>query len=125
MAKMPPPSKDHSNGITICHANCFLVAYGTTRLNNCSDTRFGGRFNTVCKREEGIRSQYRTTCPLRRFLYRELHTGDTIHLPCTYTYHRKFMSQDNGSGFDMAQDVPGKHEAGHLFSGWSALGTGS
>src|SRR5439155_22313307 len=110
--------EDHGDGVTIGHANSLLVAYRASGLDDGSDACFGGYFNTVCKGEIGVRCEHRTTRPLSSFIYCQLHTGSPVHLSRTNADNCQFVCQDNGIGFDMAHNLPGKHKVGYFFQRW-------
>src|SRR5436305_14016504 len=93
--EMPLTREDHRDSVMIRHANSLLIAYRTTWLNNSRYARFSRGLDTIGKGKEGIRGQYRATCSHRGLLYRQLHTGNTVHLSRPNTYYRQFACQHN------------------------------
>ena len=81
------PGEDHGNARFVGSINHFLVAHGTTRLNNGGNARSGGGINAITEGEEGIRrhngTRYRKVF-VGRFDARNFSGVHATHLACAH-----------------------------------------
>ena len=87
--------------------NNFLIADGTTGLNNRAYTSVGKHLETVGKREEGIRCSNSTASTVfTGTLNLQPSRVDTVDLPHANAHCRTIFSQQNGVGLHSAHGAP-------------------
>src|SRR5579885_3636829 len=102
MAEVAFAGEDHGDAVAVGHADGFVVADRAAGLDDGGDACSGGGLHAIGEGEVGIGGQHRAARPRARFLHRQLHAGDAVHLPRAYTDDRQLVRQHDGVGFDVA-----------------------
>src|SRR5579884_39770 len=91
MAEVAFAGEDHGDAVAVGHADGFVVADRAAGLDDGGDACSGGGLHAIGEGEVGIGSQHRAARPRARFLHRQLHAGDAVHLPRANTDDRQLV----------------------------------
>src|SRR5580658_1826235 len=119
--EMPDAGEDHGHSETVGSGDYIVVAHGASRLNHGNSAGFGGFFDAVGEREEGVGSDDASGERRLRFHYGDLDGIDTAHLARADAECCAVFCKDDGVGFDVLADFPSKAHGLHLFRRGGAL----
>src|SRR5580704_3921736 len=119
--KMPNACEYHGHSQAVGGGNHITIPNRTSRLNDGDRAGSGGFFDSIGEREEGIRSDYASGERRLRFHYSDLYGIDAAHLPGADAHCRAVLCEDDGVGFDVLANFPGKAHGLHFFWRGDAL----
>src|SRR5450631_2810680 len=123
MPEVAYPGEHHGDAVFVGRADHFGIALRASGLNHGLDPELGDDVQSVAKREERV-GRHRRRFQRQAFVP-GLQSGDlaadyAAHLPGAYPQRRLVLGANDGIGFDIFRDAPGKQQIIEFRRVWRA-----